>query len=185
MHKTPTFLLFIFTLSVSTLISAAPQEQKSKTETQEKEAAQSPSLIPHFTEEVEVVAKAPEAVPPSSSPSLFVLEKETIEKVSDYNLTKSFSYTAGTYVSTGAKNEAGLQIRGMGSNKIALLYDGIPVYEPYFGSFDLNSIVATEVESVKIQKGATSVLDASYVTEPGFPMASASSAFKSEGIFRS
>ncbi len=64
MYKTPTFLLFIFTLSVSTLISAAPQEQKSKTETQEKEAAQSPSLIPHFTEEVEVVAKAPEAVPP-------------------------------------------------------------------------------------------------------------------------
>ncbi len=86
------------------------------------------------------------------------MEKETIEKVSDYNLTKSFSYTTGTYVSTGAKNEAGLQIRGMGSNKIALLYDGIPIYEPYFGSFDLNSIVATEVESVKIQKGATSVL---------------------------
>ncbi len=151
--------LFIFILSVSTLIAAAPQEQETqKRRRKKKKRPKAQSPIPHFTEEVEVVAKAPEAVPPVSSPSLFVVEKETIEKVSDYNLTKSFSYTTGTYVSTGAKNEAGLQIRGMSSGKIALLYDGIPIYEPYFGSFDLNSIVAEEVESIKIQKGATSVL---------------------------
>jgi iron complex outermembrane receptor protein len=107
---------------------------------------------------VEVVAKMPDEVPSVSVPSLFVVQKETIETVSDYNITKSFSYTTGTYVSTGTKNEASLQIRGLGSSKIALLYDGIPIYEPYFGSFDLNSVVAEEVESIKIQKGATSVL---------------------------
>jgi iron complex outermembrane receptor protein len=157
--RIPTFLLLMFILSTSTLISAAPQEQETtKTEQKEKKPTRSQPPIPHFTEEVEVVAKAPEAVPSVSSPSLFVVENETIEKVTDYNLTKSLSYTTGTYVSTGSKNEASLQIRGLSSSKIALLYDGIPIYEPYFGSFDLNSIVAEEVESIKVLKGATSVL---------------------------
>jgi iron complex outermembrane receptor protein len=113
---------------------------------------------PSYTEEVEVTATAAGSTLPTSSPSVVVVDKATIEKVSDYNLAKTFSYSAGTYVSSGSKNETSLQIRGLSSSKVALLYDGIPVYEPYFGSFDLNSFVAEEVESVKLLKGTTSVL---------------------------
>lgn len=159
MYKAPlSIMLIIFTLFMATRIAAEPREQESNTRTREKQTSQSPSPIPRFTEEVEVVAKAPEAAPARSSPSLFVVARETIEKVTDYNLTKSFQYTTGAHVSTGTKNEANLQIRGRDSSKIALLYDGVPIYEPYFGSFDLNSIVAEGVESIKIQKGATSIL---------------------------
>jgi iron complex outermembrane receptor protein len=109
----------------------------------------------HLTEEVEVVARAPR---PSESSSAALVEKATIDRVSHHNLANALSYAAGTHVSMGTKNEASLQIRGLGSGKIALLYDGIPIYEPYFGSFDLNSVTAEEVESIRVLRGTTSVL---------------------------
>jgi len=111
--------------------------------------------VVHLTEEVEVVARAPR---PSESSSVAVVEKATIDRVSHHNLASALSYAAGTHVSMGTKNEASLQIRGLGSGKIALLYDGIPIYEPYFGSFDLNSVTAEEVESIRVVRGTTSVL---------------------------
>jgi iron complex outermembrane receptor protein len=68
------------------------------------------------------------------------------------------SFVPGTYVSSGHKNESSIQVRGLSSNRLTLLYDGVPIYEPYFNSFDLNSLTASGIESVKVIKGANSVL---------------------------
>ena len=64
----------------------------------------------------------------------------------------------GTYVSSGAKSEWGVKLRGLGTNRITLLYDGIPVYEPYYNSFDVKAFTADQVDSIKVVKGASSIL---------------------------
>jgi iron complex outermembrane receptor protein len=159
--KIPYSIVLALILVLCSQTSTAREQQEGESReavTRRQQAGESRNSAPQFTEEVEVEARAPEEAPPTSSPAVAVIEKETIEKVGDHNLTKPFLYAAGSYVSTGTKGEAGLQIRGLDSGKIALLYDGVPIYEPYFGSFDLNSISAEEVQSVKILKGATSVL---------------------------
>jgi iron complex outermembrane receptor protein len=74
------------------------------------------------------------------------------------DLSEVMGYVPGTYVTEGQKNESNIQIRGLSSNRLTLLYDGIPIYEPYFNSFDLNTLTASGIESVKIIKGANSVL---------------------------
>jgi iron complex outermembrane receptor protein len=46
----------------------------------------------------------------------------------------------------------------MDSKRIVLLVDGIPVYEPYFSSFDLKTVAAGGIDSLQITKGPSSVL---------------------------
>ncbi len=108
-----------------------------------------------ITEEVVVEAKLPRELPISTTSSI---KKERIESLSPRDLSEVLSYTSGTFVSTGSKNEFRIKIRGFESQRIALLYDGIPVYEPFFNSFDLKTITTEEVENIKVVKGASSVL---------------------------
>ncbi len=107
------------------------------------------------TETITVEAKLPKDLPYSSTSEIRSLEFELFKPRS---MTDVLSFTSGTYVSTGNKGEWGVKIRGLGTSRITLLYDGIPVYEPYYNSFDLKSIPAEQVESVKVVKGASSVL---------------------------
>lgn len=119
-------------------------------ENQEKEKKQ--KII---TEEIVVEAELPKDAPLSTTSSI---KREKIEALSSRDLSEILSYTSGTLVSKGSKNEFMLKIRGLGSQRIALLYDGIPIYEPYFNSFDLKTVTAEEIESIKVVKGASSVL---------------------------
>lgn len=108
-----------------------------------------------FTEEVEVTAEAPKAHPVSATVDISFVK---IGSIAPRDLSQVMNYASGTYVSVGNKNEFSLKIRGLDTQKIALLYDGIPIYEPYFGSFDLKTVMTEDVEDVKIVKGAASVL---------------------------
>jgi len=108
-----------------------------------------------LTEEIVVEAPLPKDALLATTA---LIKREKIEATAAKDISEILSYTSGTFVSTGSKNEFRLKIRGFSSQKIALLYDGIPVYEPYFNSFDLRTITAEEIESVKIVKGASSVL---------------------------
>jgi iron complex outermembrane receptor protein len=106
-------------------------------------------------EEIEVTGKTP-AQQPISSVSL-VREKELLKTV-PRNLGEVMNLSSGVYVTEGGKSESSIKIRGLASNRVTLMYDGIPIYEPYFGSFDLKSISTANVESVKVIKGTHSVL---------------------------
>jgi len=123
-----------------------------KTEKKEKEKE---IVLPMITESVTVEAKVPRELPYSATSEL---KAEKIEPIKPKNLAEILPSAPGAYVSTGAKNEWGVKLRGLGTNRITLLYDGIPVYEPYYNSFDIKSIAADQIESVKVVKGASSVL---------------------------
>lgn len=121
-----------------------PQEKQEKKEKQEK-----------ITEEIVVEAKVPKDLPISSTTSI---KEEQIVTLAPRDLSEVLSFTSGTFVSSGSKNEYRLKIRGFSGERIVLLYDGIPIYEPYFNSFDLKTLPADMVENLKIVKGASSVL---------------------------
>lgn len=111
--------------------------------------------VRRITEEIVVEAKSPGDIPLATTS---VISAERVVSISPRDLSDVLSYTSGTLVTAGAKNEYRLMIRGLDSPRIALLVDGIPVYEPFFNSFDLKTIPAGDIEAVKIVKGASSVL---------------------------
>ena len=108
-----------------------------------------------ITEEIVVEAKRPKDVPLSTTS---IISKDKIEALQPRNLSDVLSYSSGTFVSAGAKNEFRLKIRGFEGERVVLLYDGIPIYEPFFNSFDLKTIPTEEIENIKVVKGASSVL---------------------------
>ncbi len=128
----------------------AAEEENAEKKDKEKEVA-----LPMITESVTVSAKVPRELPYAATSEL---KLEKIEPIKPKDLAEILPSAPGAYVSTGAKSEWGVKLRGLGTNRITLLYDGIPIYEPYYNSFDLKAIAADQIESVKVLKGATSVL---------------------------
>jgi outer membrane cobalamin receptor len=108
-----------------------------------------------ITEEIVVIAEAPRE---TSLSKVSIIKAVKIKESHSKSLSDIMNYSTGVYVTQGSKNEARVQIRGFESRRITLLYDGIPVYEPYFNSFDLRSFSASEIDSIKVIKGASSVL---------------------------
>ena len=139
-------LFFFFSVILSS--SAAPQEEQKQ---EEKEKQKQQVII----EEIVVEAQLPKELPISTISSI---KREKIESLAPRDLSEVMSYTSGTFVSTGSKSEFRIKIRGFESQRITLLYDGIPVYEPFFNSFDLKTITAEEISNIKVVKGASSVL---------------------------
>ncbi|MGD2295635.1 MAG: TonB-dependent receptor [Candidatus Aminicenantes bacterium] len=119
---------------------------------QEQEEKEKQKVI---TEEIVVESRLPRELPISTT---YSIKKEQIEVWAPRDLSEVLSFASGTFVSAGSKNEFRLKIRGFEGQRIVLLYDGIPIYEPYFNSFDLKTLPAEIVENVKVVKGASSVL---------------------------
>jgi outer membrane receptor protein involved in Fe transport len=121
----------------------------------EKKEKDKEVVLPMITESVTVEATVPRNLPYAATSEL---KAEKIEMLKPKELSEVLSYTPGTYVSSGAKSEWDVKLRGLGKNRITLLYDGIPVYEPYYNSFDVKAVAADQVESIKVVKGASSIL---------------------------
>jgi iron complex outermembrane receptor protein len=136
---------FLFGVLLFTPLFLASQEKEKKEEEKQK----------IITEEIVVIAPLPKDFLISSTSSI---KKEKIESFVPRDLSEVLSFTSGTFISSGSKNEFRIKIRGLENERIALLYDGIPIYEPFFNSFDLKTLASEEVESIKIVKGASSVL---------------------------
>jgi len=108
-----------------------------------------------ITEEILVVGKAPKTQPVST---VTVITTALISANKPLDLAEAIRYAPGVLVQSGNKNEFTLKLRGMDSRRIVLLIDGVPNYEPYYGSFDLKTVSASGLESVQITKGPSSVL---------------------------
>jgi len=139
-------LLLSFCL-IFPLVGAEDEDAKAKDKEEEK--------LPVIIEEVEVTAQIP-AQQPISTVSL--IETPILEKMTPKHLGEVMNYTTGTYVTEGGKGESSIMIRGISKNRITLMYDGIPIAEPYFNSFDLKTFSSSGIDGIKVIKGAGSVL---------------------------
>ena len=108
-----------------------------------------------ITEEVLVTAEAPGE---RSVATVNTIQDTRIENMASRDLSEAVRYAPGVTVTFGSKLVYTLKLRGMDSKRIALLLDGVPVYEPYYSSFDLKTISTGNIQTLKLTKGPSSVL---------------------------
>jgi len=108
-----------------------------------------------ITEEILVLAEEPKGLPVSTVTKLGATQ---IEQIKPLDLSEAIRYAPGVVVSSGEKSVYTLKLRGMDAKRIALLIDGIPIYEPYYSTFDLKTIATGGIDSLQITKGPSSVL---------------------------
>jgi outer membrane receptor protein involved in Fe transport len=135
------------------LLSLSPvlgQDKKDDQKTKKEE--QKPVKI---TEEILVVGRAPKDVPLATVSTIVASD---IENQKPRDLSDVLKFIPGSMVSFGDKDTYNLKLRGISSNRIALFVDGVPVYEPYFSTFDLKTVSAGGIDTVQVTKGPSSVL---------------------------
>jgi len=142
------FILVAFVLVLWPQSGYSQEEQSAKTEEEEEQKVV-------ITEEIIVVGQAPKDRPVST---VTVLGETQIEQVKPLDLSESIRYAPGVSVTFGDKSVYTLKLRGVDSRRIALLVDGIPVYEPYYSTFDLKTVSADGIDSLNLTKGPSSVL---------------------------
>jgi len=128
------------------LAQGSQEDRKAKTE-QEKPV--------RITEEIRVVGKKPKDVPLATVSTIVATD---IERLKPRDLSDVVRFIPGSMVTFGDKDTYTLKLRGVGANRIALLVDGVPVYEPYFSTFDLKTVSAGGIDTIQVTKGPSSVL---------------------------
>jgi outer membrane cobalamin receptor len=137
-------------MAAAASLALTAQDTKGQTD-QEKKAEPQPKI----TEEILVVGQAPRDV---ALATVTEIAKTTIEALKPRDLSEAIKFATGVNVTVGNKDEYKLKIRGIDSNRIALLVDGVPVVEPYYGNFDLKTVSAGQIESLQVTQGPSSVL---------------------------
>jgi vitamin B12 transporter len=94
---------------------------------------------PETTQQMDVVTK--DEIERRNAPDIATLLQETL----DLGLTRYGAYG----------NEAGINLRGFDSERIAFLIDGIPVNSPMTGDFDLSQIDLNSVERIEVIYGGS------------------------------
>ncbi len=141
------FLLVVLSLGLPpALAQDAKDDQKAKKE-EEKQV--------QITEEILVVGKAPKDVPLATVSTVVASD---IEKLKPRDLSDVIRFIPGSMVTNGDKDTYNLRLRGIDAKRIALLVDGVPVYEPYFSTFDLKTVSAGGIDTLQVTKGPSSVL---------------------------
>jgi Outer membrane receptor proteins, mostly Fe transport len=83
---------------------------------------------------------------------------EQIKATNSKNVAEAMSHVPGVRVSTGAKNQPGVQIHGFDQDRILVLIDGVPYYEQNYHKLDLSSIPTDNIAKIVVTKGAASVI---------------------------
>lgn len=140
-------LLLSLSFGLSPLLAQATKDDQKTKKEEEKQV--------RITEEILVVGKAPKDVPLATVSTVVATD---IDAIKPRDLSDVVKYIPGSMVTFGDKDTYTLKLRGMGANRIALLVDGVPVYEPYFATFDLKTVSAGGIDTIQVTKGPSSVL---------------------------
>jgi len=87
-----------------------------------------------------------------------VITAEDIKATNSKTVAEALSNAPGVRVTSGAKNAPNVTIHGFAQNRILILIDGVPYYETYYATLDLNQIPTENIAKIEITKGAASVI---------------------------
>ena len=73
------------------------------------------------------------------------------------NVGDALNLLSGVSLSTNARNEKTIAIRGFDARQVPLYIDGIPVYVPYDGYVDFNRFTTADLAAIQVAKGFSSV----------------------------
>lgn len=86
------------------------------------------------------------------------LQASTLQNNNKTNVVDALNLLPGVSVShSGARNEGTILVRGFNSLRTPIYYDGIPIYTPYDGNFDLSRFLTYDLENISVEKGLVSV----------------------------
>jgi len=149
------FFLFLLSLILISAPLPAQSVQGAQTDPQDQKAKAEQEKPVKITEEILVVGKAPKDIPLATVSTIVSTE---IDKLKPRDLSDVVKFIPGSMVTYGDKDTYNLKLRGIGANRIALLVDGVPVYEPYFATFDLKTVSAGGIDTIQVTKGPSSAL---------------------------
>ena len=94
---------------------------------------------------------------PETTQQMTVIDKETIEKSGARDLAALLEEEIDMSVVRrgGYGNQAGMNLRGFDTERIAILIDGVPANSPRSGGFDINQIDLNNVERIEVIYGGS------------------------------
>lgn len=86
------------------------------------------------------------------------IDAKLIQDFNKTNVVDAVNLLPGVSITQmGARNEGSILVRGFNSLRTPVFYDGIPIYTPYDGNFDLSRFTTFDINSISVEKGLVSV----------------------------
>jgi iron complex outermembrane receptor protein len=87
------------------------------------------------------------------------ISNDTLQSMPQKDIAKVLDTQAGVTIEhKGGREESSLMIRGLEASRTGIFVDGISINNPYDGNFDYSRYLSTNLTSVSIAKGFSSVL---------------------------
>ncbi len=88
-----------------------------------------------------------------------VITQSQMQQLNRTNVAQALNTMPGVVIQkSGNRNETQVNVRGFDSRQIPVFFDGIPTYVPYDGTLDLGRFMTSELASVELSTGYTSLL---------------------------
>ncbi|WP_404986341.1 TonB-dependent receptor plug domain-containing protein [Chryseobacterium sp. M5] len=86
------------------------------------------------------------------------IDAQLIQDFNKTNVVDAVNLLPGVSITQmGARNEGSILVRGFNSLRTPIFFDGIPIYTPYDGNFDLSRFTTFNINSISVEKGLVSV----------------------------
>lgn len=90
---------------------------------------------------------------------LHTVSRDQLDMQGAQDVANAVGFLPGLHLQkVGSKNELMLTIRGFDLRHTPLLYDGIPVYQPYDGYFDLSRMGTAGISRIRLSKSYSSIM---------------------------
>ena len=87
------------------------------------------------------------------------ITEQQMKQLNKTNVAQALSTLPGVAIQkSGNRNETQVNVRGFDSRQVPVFFDGIPTYVPYDGTLDLGRFMTSELSSVELSTGYTSLL---------------------------
>ncbi len=88
-----------------------------------------------------------------------IMTQAQMKQLNKTNVAQALSTMPGVVIQkSGNRNETQVNVRGFDSRQVPVFFDGIPTYVPYDGTLDLGRFMTSELASVELSTGYTSLL---------------------------
>lgn len=96
---------------------------------------------------------------PVSAAATNIIDPQTMTRLDKSDVARALSLVPGVILQkSGNRNESQVKVRGFDSRQVPVFFDGVPVYIPYDGNLDLGRFLTSDVASVEVTKGYSSLL---------------------------
>ena len=87
-----------------------------------------------------------------------VIEREEMRRFNRDDIGEALNLLSGVSLSTNARNEKMIVVRGFDARQVPLFIDGSPVYVPYDGYVDFGRFTTADLAAIQVAKGFSSVV---------------------------